>query len=111
MELWLDASIGGQEVKNGANRVWKGRAHDVAEVELDGFRSQEEALSLIGVVPWVLVRCSDWTMIPLENLVAASRDSGTRIAAAITNEIDLAGAAFALDNCHAPPQKCTLLFL
>ncbi len=98
MELWLDASIGGQEEKNGAYRVWKGRAHDVTEVALDGYQSQEEALSLIGMVPWVLVRCSDWTMIPLENLVAASRGSGTRIAAAITNEADLTGAAFALDH-------------
>jgi 3-dehydroquinate synthase II len=97
VELWHDASIGGQKGKNDANRVWKGRAHDVAEVALDDFRSQEEALSLIGMVPWVLVRCSDWTMIPLENLVAASRGSGTRIAAAIVNEADLTGAAFALD--------------
>jgi len=98
VELWLDASIAGQEVMNGASRIWKGRAHDVAEVALDDFRSQEEALSLIGMVPWVLVRCSDWTMIPLENLVAASRGSGTRIAAAIANETDLTGAAFALDH-------------
>jgi 3-dehydroquinate synthase II len=37
-------------------------------------------------------------MIPLENLVAASRGSGTRIAVAITNEVDLAGAAFALEH-------------
>jgi len=97
VELWHDASIGGQKEKNEANRVWRGRAHDVAEVKLDDFRSQEEALSLIGMVPWILVRCSDWTMIPLENLVAASRGSGTRITAAIINEADLTGAAFALD--------------
>tara|TARA_B100000470_G_C19755674_1_gene375897 strand:+ start:250 stop:1185 length:936 start_codon:yes stop_codon:yes gene_type:complete len=98
MELWLDASIDGQNVANGSTRVWEGRAHDVAEVLLDDHRAQEEALSLIGMVPWVLVRCSDWTMIPLENLVAASRGSGTRIAVAITNEVDLAGAAFALEH-------------
>ena len=98
MELWLDASIDGQNVANGSTRVWEGRAHDVAEVVLDDHRAQEEALSLIGMVPWVLVRCSDWTMIPLENLVAASRGSGTRIAVAITNEVDLAGAAFALEH-------------
>ena len=98
MELWLDASIDGQNVANGSTRVWEGRAHDVAEVVLDDHRAQEEAISLIGMVPWVLVRCSDWTMIPLENLVAASRGSGTRIAVAITNEVDLAGAAFALEH-------------
>ena len=98
MELWLDASIDGQNVANGSTRVWEGRAHDVAEVILDDYRAQEETLSLIGMVPWILVRCSDWTMIPLENLVAASRGSGTRIAVAITNEVDLAGAAFALEH-------------
>ena len=98
MELWLDASIDGQNDTNGFTRVWEGRAHDVAEVILDDYRAQEETFSLIGMVPWILVRCSDWTMIPLENLVAVSRGSGTRIAVAIANEIDLAGAAFALEH-------------
>tara|TARA_Y100000588_G_scaffold378784_1_gene459844 strand:- start:5298 stop:6164 length:867 start_codon:yes stop_codon:yes gene_type:complete len=69
---------------------------DVSEVLIADESGQEEALSLIGLVPWILVRCSNWKMVPLENLVAASRGSGTRIAVAIEKEIELCGAAFAL---------------
>ena len=44
--------------------------HDVAVVQLDDFHGQDEAISLVGMIDWILVRCSDWTMIPLENIVA-----------------------------------------
>ena len=37
-------------------------------------------------------------MIPLENVVAAAAGSGTRIAAAISQIVDLSGAAFALQH-------------
>ncbi|HIC50731.1 MAG TPA: hypothetical protein EYP01_04715, partial [Candidatus Poseidoniales archaeon] len=99
MELWLDASGSGpNSLPEGASRVWDGSAPDVAEVALDDYRGQDEARSLVGMVPWILVRCSDWTMIPLENIVAAAVGSGTRVAAAISNEVDLPGAAFALEH-------------
>ncbi len=99
MELWLDASgSGSNSLPEGASRVWDGSAPDVAEVALDDYRGQDEARSLVGMVPWILVRCSDWTMIPLENIVAAAVGSGTRVAAAISNEVDLPGAAFALEH-------------
>jgi 3-dehydroquinate synthase II len=78
------------------SRFWDGFSEDVSEVQIDHPSDQEEALSLIGLVPWLLVRCSDWTMVPLENLVAASRGTSTRIAAAIDEEVELNGAAFAL---------------
>ncbi len=81
-----------------AARVWEGSAPDVGEVQLDDFRGQDEALSLVGMVDWILVRCSDWTMIPLENIVAAAAGSGTRVAAAISQVVDLRGAAFALQH-------------
>ena len=53
-------------------------------------------MSMIGLVPWILIRCPDWSMVPLENLVASSRGTGTRIAIAIAQEIDLNGVSYAL---------------
>ena len=82
MELWLDATnTDSKPIPEGASRVWDGRAPDVAEVVLGDYHGQDEARSLVGMVPWILVRCSDWTMIPLENIVAAASGSGTRVAA------------------------------
>ena len=98
MEVWLNSEDGGTSSAEGVHRVWTGSASDVSEVVIDDNSSQNDALSLIGMVPWLLVRCSDWTMIPLENLVATSRDSGTRIAAAVNQEIDLNGIASALEH-------------
>ena len=98
MEIWLDMSSEETVETEGVSRIWKGHSDDVAGIALDDYRGQEEAISLIGLAPWVLVKCSYWTMIPLENLVAASKGSGTRIAAAINHEIDLQGAAFALGH-------------
>ena len=98
MEIWLNSADGVTSSSEGIDRVWSGSATDVSEVVIEDDSSQNDALSLIGMVPWLLVRCSDWTMIPLENLVATSRDSGTRIAAAVNQEIDLNGIASALEH-------------
>ncbi|MEK9909185.1 MAG: 3-dehydroquinate synthase II [Candidatus Thalassarchaeaceae archaeon] len=97
MQLWLEGK-GSSELAERADRVWKTSDHDVAEVHLDDFHGQDEAISLVGMIDWILVRCSDWTMIPLENIVAAAAGSGTRIAAAISQIVDLSGAAFALQH-------------
>ena len=96
MELWQDSEIGSPRIS--CSRIWKGSAPDVAEVNLDDASSQMEAISLIGMIPWILVRCSDWTMIPLENLISKSSGSGTKISAAISDIIELNGAAFALEH-------------
>ena len=110
MEIWLDASgADSPDIPEGVSRVWSGSSADVAEVALDDHRGQDEALSLIGLVPWILVRCGDWTMIPLENIVAATYGSGTKLASAISREVDLNGAAFSLqhgvDAVLLPPEE------
>ena len=110
MEIWLDATdTDSPDIPQGVSRVWSGDASDVAEVALDDHRGQDEALSLIGAVPWILIRCSDWNMIPLENIVAAALGSGTKVASAIAREIDLNGAAFSLqhgvDAVLLPPEE------
>ena len=97
MQLWLE-SEDSSDFSLRADRIWKSSDHDVAEVHLDDFHGQDEAISLVGMIDWILVRCSDWTMIPLENIVAAAAGSGTRIAAAISQTVDLSGAAFALQH-------------
>ena len=104
MEVWLDFTAGknfsdvdSAFIEN-VHRQWHGESKDVAEVEIDGFRGQEEAVSLIGMVDWLLLRCSDWTMIPLENIISASRGTGTRIAAAVSCTDDINGAGFALEH-------------
>ncbi len=96
IELWQDSYS--ESPNKLCSRVWRGKAPDVAEVNLDDASSQEEAISLIGMIPWILVRCSDWKMIPLENLVSVSRGSGTKISVAIDKIVDLNGAAFALEH-------------
>ena len=97
MQLWLEGEESSDFSKR-ADRVWKTSDHDVAGVQLDDFHGQDEAISLVGMIDWILVRCSDWTMIPLENIVAVAAGSGTRIAAAISQIVDLSGAAFALQH-------------
>ena len=110
MEIWLDASdTDSSDSPDKVSRVWTGNAPDVATIALDDHRGQDEAISLIGSVPWVLVTCSDWNMIPLENIVAAASGSGTKVASAITREIDLNGVAFSLqhgvDAVLLPPEE------
>lgn len=97
MQLWLEGEQSSDFAKR-ADRVWKTSDHDVAVVQLDDFHGQDEAISLVGMIDWILVRCSDWTMIPLENIVASAAGSGTRIAAAISQTIELSGAAHALQH-------------
>ena len=96
MQIWVENEENLDPNQNFISRLWTGSSHDVVEVSIDVPSDQDEAISLIGLVPWILVRCSDWTMIPLENLIACSRGTQTRIAAAIDREIEISGAAFAL---------------
>ena len=96
MQIWVENEENLGPNQHSISRLWTGSSHDVVEVSIDVPSDQDEAISLIGLVPWILVRCSDWTMIPLENLIACSRGTQTRIAAAIDREIEISGAAFAL---------------
>ena len=109
MEIWIDAEKYETTSNNSEYRVWKGQDPEVAVVELDDFKGQDEAMSLVGLVPWVMMRCSDWKMIPLENIVAAASDSGTKVAVSISEEIDIQGVAFALeqgvDAIVIPPEE------
>ena len=96
MQVWLDSTQQGDSESEKISRRWYGSSSDVSEILIDDRATQAEAMSMIGLVPWILIRCPAWSMVPLENLVASSRGTGTRIAIAIAEEIDLNGVSYAL---------------
>ena len=99
MELWLDCSNEySEKISIYADRIWKGDLPDVAEIYLEDERSQDEACSMIGLSPWILVRCKNWKMIPLENLISKSLGTGTKIAVSTDEKIEIGGAAYALEH-------------
>lgn len=60
--------------------------------------SQNEAKKFVGSVSWIILEFEDWSMIPIENLVAASQDTPTKIAAKIKHPEEAQGAGFALET-------------
>lgn len=64
---------------------------------IDSPDGQAAARNLIGSVDWLLVECGEWTMIPLENLIAEADDTPTKIAVKLDDVSQVNGAAFALE--------------
>jgi len=67
-------------------------------VMLDGEASQNYARSLIGSVEWLVLEFSNWSMIPIENLLAACEGTPTKIAAVLSTPEQTQGAGFALQR-------------
>ncbi|MEZ8002053.1 MAG: 3-dehydroquinate synthase II [Candidatus Poseidoniaceae archaeon] len=67
-------------------------------VMLDGDASQNYARSLVGSVEWLVLEFSDWSMIPIENLLAACEGTPTKIAAVLSTPEQAQGAGFALQR-------------
>mgnify|MGYP003329489247 CR=1 FL=1 len=49
VELWQDSHS--ESTPELCSRIWLGSSPDVAEVNLDDAHSQEDAISLIGMIP------------------------------------------------------------
>jgi 3-dehydroquinate synthase II len=117
MELWLrDDGITNHDLSRGIDRYWRnsvqneqdiclkdGKLYDVngligARIVIRDGQSQNEGIQYIGTADWLLVECETWSMIPLENLIAAREGSHTKIAAVITSPIQAQGAGFALQQ-------------
>ncbi|MED6297859.1 MAG: 3-dehydroquinate synthase II, partial [Candidatus Thermoplasmatota archaeon] len=125
MELWLDAASvrHGTLESHPADRVllaagdvipeWvdsplfaceDGRILDAStnsvgvHVDVDDSEGQDAAKSMVGMVSWIVLTTGDWQMIPLENLVAASQGTGTKLVARIDSNQAIRGAAFALET-------------
>ncbi len=125
MELWLDAASTREESLDShpADRVllaagdsipdWvdsplfaceDGRILDAStnsvgvHIDVEDSEGQNAAKSMIGMVTWMVLTTGDWQMIPLENLVAASQGTGTKLVARIDSNQAIRGAAFALET-------------
>jgi 3-dehydroquinate synthase II len=113
MELWIDLresntpqeekpmgferSIGGDVTVEGNKLIQAGTTIGAA-LHIEKGENQDEARALIGSVSWLLVSFEDWSMIPLENLIAAAEGTPTQIAALLTKVTQIQGAAFALER-------------
>ncbi len=125
MELWLDAASAreGTLAPHPADRVllaagdsipdWvdsplfacdDGRILDTStnpvgvHVDVGDSDGQDAAKTMVGMVSWVVLTTEDWQMIPLENLVAASQGTTTKLVARIDSHQAIRGAAFALET-------------
>jgi len=111
MEVWLEsaktvASDGidalyvhdgqtGIRVKDGV--LYRDGVQIGGHIHVDSEEAQSEARSLAGTVEWMLLTFEDWSMIPIENILAATDATPTKVAAQIYQPIQAQGAAFALD--------------
>jgi len=68
-----------------------------AHFHIDDPDGQAAARSAVGSVNWLLVEFRDWTLIPLENLIADAGGTPTSIAVRLDDSQLIPGAAFALD--------------
>ncbi len=68
-----------------------------AHFHIDDPDGQAAARSAVGSVNWLLVEFRDWTLIPLENLIADADGTPTSIAVRLDDSQLIPGAAFALD--------------
>ena len=94
----IDAVIDGVNGRIEANKLFINDTLAGAVVHIDGKESQEQAKALIGSVNWLVLSFESWSMIPLENLIAANEGAPTRIAAQLTTVAQIQGAAFALEQ-------------
>ena len=66
-------------------------------IKIDGSEGQSKARSLVGSVSWLLLEFENWSMIPIENIIAACAGSPTKVAALLRSPAETQGAAFALE--------------
>lgn len=112
MEIWIDCRSGQEKslpegfdrmlseehLTINGNKIMQGGSIFGAYSRIKDNSGQDEAKALIGSVSWLLVSFNDWSMIPIENLIAAAEGTPTRIAALLTEPHQVQGAAFALEQ-------------
>jgi len=77
--------------------LYRGKSKIGAHVHINSEERQQYARSLAGTVEWIYLTFEDWSMIPIENVVAACDQTPTRIAAEIIEPLQAHGAGFALE--------------
>ena len=96
MELWAEKALVNVSSVTPDRILSEDRGGIVEHTISDGI-DRESIREIIGMVDWILVRCTDWTMIPLENLISDMVGSGTRLCVEISRNEDVSGAIFALE--------------
>ena len=96
MEIWSE-NKNPPEFPFVSDRILSENSDGVIRKDISNTSDRESIRSLLGMVEWIQVYCPDWTMIPLENLIADASGTGTRICAAINRIEDIQGAIFALE--------------
>ncbi|CAJ1949803.1 unnamed protein product [Cylindrotheca closterium] len=81
------------------SRIVDGRNKRIVGVSMDLRDGQQKVLAVLGSVEWVLIHHSsdEWQMIPAENLIAATRSTGTKLAFLVQKPSDVGGLAHALE--------------
>ena len=96
MEIWSERK-NPPEFPFVSDRILSENSNGVVRKDISDNSDRESIRSLLGMVEWIQVYCPDWTMIPLENLIADASGTGTRICAEINRIEDIQGAIFALE--------------
>ena len=81
------------DLRNGSDET-TGAVH----VHIGAQADQQTALAHVGLVEWIVLSFEDWSMIPVENVVAAAQGTPTKVAAVVDSPHHVAGAAFALEH-------------
>ena len=111
MEVWLTAPVSsehegvdalysahtGFDIYSEDGLLYRNGAIIGGHVHIDSAEAQAKARSLAGSVEWILLTFEDWSMIPIENVIAATESTPTKVAAQITKPVEAQGAGFALD--------------
>ena len=91
MEIWVDARISGYSLQEGVDRVIgtdltieNGKLYDKGRLigsymTIENENDQQKAMGMAGIVEWLLVDFDNWAMIPIENLISAFNNTGTKV--------------------------------
>ena len=69
MEIWSQVR-NPPEFPFMSDRILSENSDGVIRKDISDNSDRETIRSLLGMVEWIQVYCPDWTMIPLENLIA-----------------------------------------
>ncbi len=100
----IDRRLFGQSIINSddfycdGNRLMSNEKVVGAFVTIDSEKTQDYARSLVGSVEWLVLDFSHWSMIPIENVIAACEGTPTKIAAVLSTPEQAQGAGFALNK-------------
>ena len=109
MEIWVDSRFSDYTYEEGIDRIIgidltidNGKLYNRGKLigaytRIENEKDQQKAMGMAGIVEWLLVDFDNWAMIPIENLISAFNNTGTKLAAIIRSIPEAQGAGFALE--------------